>query len=77
MTMMKKGAALAALAALGLGLSACGNGSKDADAMATPDAADLTAASLDAEIAAMPTEAVPTDAATGTPSDAASAAAAN
>ena len=47
-----KGAAIAALAALGLGLSACGDSSTSAREAATPDAADLTAAAIDQEAAA-------------------------
>jgi hypothetical protein len=63
-----KGAAIVALAALGLGLSACGSESTDADATATMDAAELTAAAIDNEAATVgaPTEAPPAGMATGT-----------
>jgi hypothetical protein len=63
-----KGAAIVALATLGFGLSACGSESTDADATATMDAAELTAAAIDNEAATVgaPIEAMPTDMATGT-----------
>jgi hypothetical protein len=63
-----RGAAIVALAAFGLGLSACGSESTDADATATMDPAELTAAAIDNESATVgaPTEAAPTDMATGT-----------
>jgi hypothetical protein len=63
-----KGAAIVALATFGLGLSACGSESTDADATATMDAAELTAAAIDNEAATVgaPIEAVPTAIATAT-----------
>lgn len=73
---MIKGATIVALAAMGLSLSACGGGSPDASAAATPDPADQTAASIDAGAPA----AVASDAAavaSDAPSEAASEAAAH
>jgi hypothetical protein len=62
-----KGAAIVALATAGMALSACGSETATANATATPDAADLTAAALDSEVAANPGPA-PTETASGTPS---------
>ena len=69
---MIKGATLVALAAMGLSLSACGGGSSEANAAATPDPADQTAASIDAAVPA-PVESAPaaSEAPAAAPSEAA------
>ena len=54
MNTILKGAAIVALTAMGASLSACGSESANANATPSQDAADLTAASLDQEMAANP-----------------------
>jgi hypothetical protein len=54
-----KGVTIVSIAALGLSLSGCGSESASASAAATPDAADVTAASIDAAPAAPAEQAPP------------------
>lgn len=71
MNSILKGAAIATLTVMGMSLSACGSETANANATPSPDAADLTAAALDQEMAAnpaaAPTAPVPSGTATATP----------
>lgn len=60
MKIAKKSLTIAALAGLSLGLSACGSSNATSPAAtATPDAADVTAASIDGGASTTPSEAAP------------------
>lgn len=59
MKIAMKSLTIAALAALSLCLSACGSSNASPTAIATPDAADVTAASIDAGAPATPKEVAP------------------